>query len=171
MIWQLRQQATGIIDIGPGAGDEGGQIVTAGSPEQVRGNRKAPGCSCFEDVPPISKCCRAIKDHFGRTGMTVPGASRKAWLAPTERRYQPLGANSSKRPDTIRTEISSRSARHGSQAARSFKRGLSGRLGSRAHSQHYLRDGVATTLWSPTDLSGDRPRGLVLVSQTRDGGS
>src|ERR1700730_5774969 len=35
------------------------------------------------------------------------------------------------------------------------------RLGSRAHSQQYLRDGVAAALWTPTDLSGDRPRGLV----------
>jgi hypothetical protein len=32
---------------------------------------------------------------------------------------------------------------------------------SSAHSQQYLRDGVAAALWTPTDLSLDRPRGLV----------
>jgi hypothetical protein len=46
-------------------------------------------------------------------------------LAQTKRRYPLHDGNSSKRPDTIHTEISSRSERHGSQAARSFKRGPS----------------------------------------------
>ncbi len=40
--------------------------------------------------------------------------------------------------DTIRTGISYRSARLGSPAAKSFKHGHRGRLGSRAHSQQYL---------------------------------
>ena len=30
-----------IIDIGPGAGDEGGQVVAAGTPEQVAANNKS----------------------------------------------------------------------------------------------------------------------------------
>jgi len=34
-------------------------------------------------------------------------------------------------------------------------------LRSCAHPQRYLRDGMAAALWAPTDLSGDRPRGLV----------
>jgi hypothetical protein len=32
---------------------------------------------------------------------------------------------------------------------------------SNTFEQQYLRDGVAAALWTPTDLSGDRPRGLV----------
>ena len=42
-------------------------------------------------------------------------------MAPTKRRCQPLGANSPKRPDTSRTEISCRSARRCSLAASSLK--------------------------------------------------
>jgi predicted NUDIX family NTP pyrophosphohydrolase len=46
-------------------------------------------------------------------------------LEPTKRRYPQLAANSPKKRDTTPREISCRSARHGSRAARSFKRGPS----------------------------------------------
>jgi DNA end-binding protein Ku len=54
------------------------QRKSAQRPRWLRGNRKAPGSSCFEEVPPIWKSYSVIReDHFGKTRMTVPGASRR----------------------------------------------------------------------------------------------
>jgi hypothetical protein len=79
----LHRQAGPGIDLRCGGLDRRradlGLLHVADHPDGRGGNRKAPGSSCFEDAPPISKSCSVIReDHSGKIRMTVPGASRRA---------------------------------------------------------------------------------------------